>query len=179
MTRQETAQLLALISASYPAHLTKPRTPQTAEMMIDIWTDILKEYSNALILKAVKSIIVESTYVPTIAEILEKSRLISGQSQGMTGMEAWGLVRKAIKNGIYNSKSEFDFLPPEVQSAIGTHNSLKEWAQMDQSVLETVIQSQFIKSFVIKQKLAKERESLPSDVKTMITDAAIGMRRIE
>ncbi|MZQ97187.1 MAG: hypothetical protein GT601_05890 [Acidaminobacter sp.] len=167
MTREEVLKIMTYIRVSYPRWASELK-PDDARLMVEIWMDDLKEYSSDLVMAAVKSHRRVEKWPPTIADIIEKIDVIQGKVEPMTGQEAWALVRKALKNGIYNAKREYDFLPKEIQSAIGDHYALKAWAEMDMGELETVVQSQFIKSYKIKSEQKMEYDKLPNDVKLMI-----------
>jgi hypothetical protein len=160
MTRDEVIQLLAVIKATYPRWAGGLKADDARNMVI-IWSDLLGEFDGQTAMKAARAVILDSEFPPSIAEIVRKIRLLEGVSSPATGMEAWGLVRKAIKNGNYRAKEEFDKLPLDVQNAIGTHYAIKEWSAMTLSDLETVIQSQFIKSFNAKMATKLEIERLP------------------
>lgn len=179
MEKVDVIKLLGYIKASYPQWARNLKAAD-ASIMIEVWTDALVDCNPEYVRAAAKAHVTSEKWPPSIAEILERVRLISsGGNRGMTGMEAWSLVRVAIKNGNYHSKEEFERLPEIVQTAIGNHHSIKEWAAMAVPELETVVQSQFIKSFGSKQKVAKDHEALPADVKALIANVANGMRLLE
>jgi hypothetical protein len=87
------------------------------------------------------------------------------QPEEMTEAEAWGLVSRAVSNGIYGSQKEFDALPPVLQRLVGSPNQLKEWAMMDADTVASVVASNFQRSY--RARAANEREMLamPSDVR--------------
>lgn len=172
MTKDETIMVLGFIKASYPKWADNLKA-NDARMMVEVWHDAFAGIDAELVLGAAKAHRNVEKWPPSIAEILERVNYIkSGGSFEMTGMEAWSLVRKALKNGLYHAKEEFEKLPMKIQSAIGDHNALKSWAEMDLGELETVIQSQFIKSYGVKLAQTKKNESLPSDVQLLINQAA-------
>ena len=160
-------KIMTYIRASYPKWASELK-PDDARLMVEIWMDDLKEYSSDLVMAAVKAHRRVEKWPPTIADIIEKIDVIQGKREVMTGQEAWALVRKALKNGLYHAKQEYDKLPAEIQASIGDHYALKAWAEMSLDELETVIQSQFIKSYKVKSEQKQEYDKLPSDVKAMI-----------
>lgn len=169
MVIEEMGKIMSVLQYAYPKW-AQSLSVDESKNMIAIWYEMLGEYDYNVIKASVKAHMAESKFPPSIAEIIEKADFIlsGGKNTQMTGQEAWALVRKALKNGIYNAKREYDFLPKEIQSAIGDHYALKAWAEMDMGELETVVQSQFIKSHKVKSEQKMEYDKLPNDVKLMI-----------
>ena len=83
-------------------------------------------------------------------------RKLFAREEGMNEAEAWGLISKAIRNGLYGAKEEFAKLPPELQRLVGTPAQLREWAGMDSSTIQSIIASNVQRSF----RVVRERESL-------------------
>ena len=88
-------------------------------------------------------------------------------------MEAWQIVRKAIS--YYNAEENFINLPPEIQKVVGSPNMLREWAQMDADTVNSVIQSNFMRSFRAKVAQEKEQSMLPESTKRLIHQITSGM----
>jgi hypothetical protein len=168
MTKEETIMVLGYIKASYPRWAENLKSSD-AKMMVEVWHDALADFDTELVLGAAKAHRNVEKWPPSIAEILEKVNFIKSKGiSEMTGMEAWALVRKALKNGLYHAKEEFDKLPTKVQAAIGNYDSLKSWSEMNLGDLETVIQSQFIRSHGVKVEQGKRVDALPNDVKALV-----------
>ena len=82
----------------------------------------------------------------------------------MSAMQAWHLVRKATENGWYHSEEEFNKLPPLCQRIVGAPGTLKDWSVMDISELETVVGSNFQRSYKQLEQDQAYYEKLPSSV---------------
>ena len=97
-------------------------------------------------------------------------------SDEMTELEAWALVNKATKNSTWNAKEEFDKLPPVIQRLVGSPQQLRDWAAMPADTINSVVASNFQRSY--KARAANEREflALPSDVKETMEALAAGMQ---
>ena len=97
----------------------------------------------------------------------------------MTEQEAWSLVLKALSNGTYGSQKEFDKLPPVLQRLVGSPNQLKEWALMDSDTVNSVVASNFQRSY--RARAANEREflALPSDVRQAMGQLTGGMNILQ
>jgi len=118
--------------------------------------------------KAVKALFATEKFVPTIADVIEKIQFITTK-QAIGEVEAWALVKKAVRNGTYHSEQEFANLPMEIQTVLGSHNTLKEWAMMEsEDSIETVIASNFMRSYRAKRGQIKEFNALPNDVKSFM-----------
>ena len=94
----------------------------------------------------------------------------------MTEQAAWALVAKAVRNGTWGAKEEFDALPPQIQRVVGSPTQLRDWAQMDSDSLHSVVASNFQRSYRAKVKADKEYAALPSDVRKAIGGLADRMR---
>jgi hypothetical protein len=97
------------------------------------------------------------------------------QGRKLSELEAWGMVRKAIRNSIYHSEEEFDKLPKTVQAAVGSHTNLREWAQMDTDTVESVEASHFVRNFRVAQERENEMTALPENIREQLNIAMHGV----
>ena len=109
-------------------------------------------------------------FPPAIGQIKDRIRQITTPEE-MSEQEAWALVSKAIRNSTYGSEEEFNKLPPEVQAVVHDPGQLKQWAMSPAEDLESVIASNFMRSFRAKQKASKEYLALPTEVKRLMISA--------
>lgn len=86
----------------------------------------------------------------------------------MSELEAWSLVRKAVRNSGYHSVEEFEKLPEACQRAVGSAANLKEWALMDSERVETVEQSHFIRNYRTTVQRISEEKKLPESIRLLI-----------
>ncbi|GAA0081335.1 replicative helicase loader/inhibitor [Clostridium sp. CTA-6] len=177
MTREETITILSIIKAAYP-QWARGLTKTDADMMITLWSSMLEEHEYKLVQVAIKKIIATNKFPPSVAEVIEAINYItSGGASEMTEIEAWGLVRKAIKNSAYNAEEEFNKLPEKIQRAIGSHNILHNWSQETVDGIEKVIGSNFMRSYKATVIRNKEEKQLPQSIRTML--GSIGNKMIE
>lgn len=135
---------------------------------IMVWYSLLKDFSYESVSKAVQEVMRSSKYKPTVADIIE--RIHAGAvGERMTAPEAWSLVRRAMRNSIYGAEAEFEKLPEECQRAIGSPESLRELATMDEATVESVQQSHFIKTYraVTERTAREERAALPQHLQKL------------
>lgn len=143
--------------------------PSNLSETVDVWNMMLEEYSYSQISMALKTYVHSDTsgFAPSIGQLIGKIQAIS-QPQELDGMAAWGLVSKALRNGTYGAVEEFNKLPPLVKQAVGMPDNLKNWATSDYQTIETVIQSNFLRTYETVVKRANEINRMPDDIKSLI-----------
>lgn len=143
--------------------------PNNLSETVDVWQMMLDEYSYNQVSIALKAYVTSDTsgFAPSVGEIVAKIQLIS-QPQELDGMTAWGLVSKALRNGTYGAVEEFNKLPPLVRQAVGMPDNLKNWATSDYQTIETVIQSNFLRTYEVVVKRANEINRMPDNIKSLI-----------
>lgn len=179
MNLVETAKLMAILETAYPMFYAK-KTQQEREDAIRLWAEMFADEPGEVVAMAVKALIKSrvSTFPPGIGEITEMIHQIMQPDQ-MTELEAWGLVLKAVSNSIYNSGEEFRKLPEVVQRLVGAPSQLREWAAMDSATLNSVVASNFQRSYKARAKNERDYLALPSSVKAFMASIAEGMKMPE
>ena len=164
MTRKETVKIIRIMCDCYPNY-----KPNNLSETVDVWQMMLDEYSYNQVSIALKAYVTSDTsgFAPSVGEIAAKIQLVS-QPQELDGMTAWGLVSKALRNGTYGAVEEFNKLPPLVRQAVGMPDNLKNWATADYQTIETVIQSNFLRTYETVVKRANEINRMPDDIKSLI-----------
>lgn len=167
MTEAEVGKLIVLMKEYYP----NDKESSTLQARIKAWHKILSDitYRDAEIgLMAFVSQDLKG-FAPTVAQLIDKINSVKNPAIAeMTEMEAWNLVRKAVGNSSYNSEAEYNKLPDILKRIVGSPNQLKDWAMTDIKELNTVIQSNFMRSYNAKASKQKEYEALPSSIKNYI-----------
>lgn len=106
---------------------------------------MLEEYPAAVVTGAVKALIAVNKFPPAIAEVIEMIGTLTKPGE-LGEIEAWGLVKTAIRNSAYHSIEEFEKLPVAIQTTLGSPSVLKEWAMSEDGSVETVVASNFMRS---------------------------------
>lgn len=179
MTRDEVRKILTILKVNYPQSF-KGWNKEQSEMFLDLWCEAFKDESVQVVVSAVKSIIYGDTreFAPNIGQV--KNKIYNMTHQGILDEDAaWDLVSKAIRHGIYHAKEEFDKLPPEVQAGVGSPNQIHDWAQLSIEETQTVIASNFKRSYRARAKSKREYDMLPTETKAMIEGLTKGMKMIE
>ena len=177
MTFQETAKIMAVFKAAYPRYYANIDVEE-ARRVTTLWASMLADYSYETVSNAAKALIVSSKFPPTIAEVIEKIQLLTKEPE-LTEGEAWSMVRKAIRNGIYGYKEEYRKLPDKVKTAIGNPLMIHEWAKVSADELDTVVASNFMRNFRSQTKSKQEYESLPQSVKKFVEEIYAKMPKLE
>ena len=166
MTRDETIELLMMVQAAFPNYKPPDKT-----VAVNTWFLMLADYPYQQVQMALKAYIATDTsgFAPSIGQIIDKMQMINSHAE-QNEMEAWSLVSKALRNGNYKSREEFEKLPDLVKEAVGSPENIHNWAQSDIKSIESVIQSNFIKSYRLVVNRQKEIQKLPKEIKAMISD---------
>ena len=164
MTVNDARKIIAVMLVSYPNF-----KPIDTELMATTWADMLNEYSYEQVSVALKCYITTDTsgFAPSIGQLIDKLKTVE-QPQELNELQAWGLVRKAINNSGYHSEEEFAKLPPLVQKAVGTPGQLKQWGMSDIESIETVAQSNFIRTYRAVAKREDEVSRMPIEIRKLI-----------
>lgn len=173
MTKREIAELMTVIQANYPDSF-KGQSDAVVGAKIALWHEFFQDYPKELVQAAVKSFIANDAkgFMPNIGQINDCIQKIRFQDN-MTEGEAWSYVSKALRNSTYNSVEEFAKLPERIQRIVGSHNQLREWAMMDSEIVQSVVSSNFQRTFRARQKSDAEYERLPGDVKQLLQHISI------
>lgn len=167
MTKQEVTKILAILRAAYPAFY-RSISRQDAQDAIDLWAALFVEDDPQLVTAAIKAFIAsdERGYPPAPGQIKAKMRLLSDKPQPGEA-EAWAMVMRAVRNGFYGAREEFARLSPVVQRIVGSPAQIREWSQISPDELETVIASNFQRSYRTAVQQEREIAALPSDARAL------------
>lgn len=172
MTKREIAELMTIMQANYPDSF-RGQSDSVVGAKIALWHEFFKDYPKELVQAAAKAFIANDTkgFMPNIGQINDCIQKISHRDD-MTDVEAWECVAKALRNSAYGSQEEFAKLPERIQRLVGSHNQLREWAMMDTETVQSVVASNFQRSFRARRKSDEEFARLPEDVKRVMLGLA-------
>lgn len=175
MNKQEAYQVLSLLQANYPDAF-RGMSKEAAQVKVNLWADMFADEPFEVVVAAAKAFMATDIkgFMPAVGQIKERIAMM-GTGAEMTGLEAWNIVSAALRNSAYGSAEEFAKLPPEIQRAVGSPTQLREWALMDTETVQSVIGSNFQKSFKIRQERDRDLAKLPGDVRAFIGQVHIGM----
>lgn len=170
MSYKETLQIMAILKTAYPNYY---KGGSDLEQVANLWAELFKDDDAAVVAAAVKAFIVndEKGFPPVIGQIKAIVRDLTNPKE-LTELEAWGLVSAALRNSLYNYEDEYRKLPPVVQRIVGSPSVLREWAQSDINELQTVIASNFQRSYRARAKGEREFMALPQSTKDILSKIA-------
>ena len=164
MNRQE---VLAILKTAYPGFYRNTGREE-AQAAVNLWLDLFADDPAPLVGAAVKALIAtdEKGFPPHIGAVKAKLRQLSAPARS-TEAEAWSRVLKAVSRGIYDSEPEFQALPPDLQRLVGSPRQLREWALMDSDTVNSVVASNFQRSYRARAAQQNQWDALPGDVKAL------------
>ena len=167
MTIQETAKILAIINEVYPAFGRDRNLKTTTE----IWAKFFEDESYKVVEAAVMQFIASDVkgFAPSIGQIKAALHDVAGAEE-LSEVEAFALVSKACSNGFYGYKEEFNKLPPVIQEVIGQPEVIREWSQLPVDEFQTVVGSNFMRSYRVRATHAKERAKLPESMQAFLAE---------
>ena len=116
--------------------------------------------------EAVKIYITTDTsgFMPSIG-MIKKSIAQNRISNELTEDDAWTRICEAASNGLYNAEEEFNKLPDTLKSFVGGPSRLRDWAMMDIETFNSVVESNFRKSYKATIKRKEELLMIPPSVR--------------
>ena len=175
MTIEETGVVMDILQAAYPRYYSGPSAPNP-EQAVSLWSTMFADDDLQLVLAAVKAFIATDIkgFPPHIGAIKSKLRQLTAPKE-TTELEAWGMVYRAICNSAYNSENEFSKLPKLIQGIVGDPGQLREWAMMPSDTVQSVVASNFQRSYRARAQHEREFAALPGDVQDVARMLASGM----
>lgn len=172
MNREEVLQALSILKAAYP-HSFQKLGKRDADALVALWERQFAEEDPQAVGAAIDSLIATRTvgYSPTIGEIKEQLHRLRNQDQ-LSEAEAWAQVTQACSNGLYGYREEFEKLSPLVQETVGAPEVIRDWARESVDVFQSVIASNFRKSYAAAKERAKHASMLPANVREILNDVA-------
>jgi len=180
MNTSEAGKVLYTLKAAFP-NSYKNMENGLSKSIVELWAASFDDIPFQKVYDAVLGWISteDHGFPPSIGQVKNMLAKLNGPRE-LTEGEAWGTVRKALKNSLYSSIDEFNALPEVVRYAVGSPEMLKSWSQVPLDELETVIQSNFMRTFRAKSANIKEIKLLPQAVREKMDQVMIeGMEKAE
>lgn len=188
MTRQETGIVMNILTTAYPRFYSGKDAPDPVSTL-NLWAEMFRDDPVELVAAAVKSLIAtdEKGFPPHIGAVKANMRKLM-QPEEMTELEAWRLVRRAIRGAsmspssrrftaekgtesLTSAQRNFAALPSMLQRLVGGPEQLAAWEQVPDDEIDTVIQSNFMRSYRARAQQEREYQAIPADVKAMLEKA--------
>lgn len=173
MNKQETVQIITFLAGNYNSIAEK--TKEQKELMLTTWYECLEDLDYNIVLQSVKKTIIESPYPPTIHEIRKNAIELINPTTKRTGIEAWNEAYSMICNGLYMTEEQFNESSPEVKKFFGNVRQVKELAQTDIDVVNSVTKGQFLKQYDVIIERQKQDKLLSEKMQNMINGIIANM----
>lgn len=172
MTREDTLKLLTLLEAEYPQSFRTLDDSQR-RLKMELWRKEFEDDDTNIVFAAARTLMRSGReFAPTSGQIREKMTEFANIN-ALDEQQAWALVAKACTNGFYGYRTEFEKLPPTVQRAVGRAEQLKEWAVIDIDTLNTVVASNFMRSYRTALAREKELSRIPEAIRAQLTGIGV------
>lgn len=157
MTKAEIAKILAVLAASYPKF-------EVDDLKVQVWYEMLGDLDYATANMAVKKLILENTFPPSIAEVRKAAAEIMNPDV-MTAAEAWGEVERAVRTyGYYQEIEALAGLPPRVAKVV----RLIGWREICLNEEPGVVRGQFLKMYAQVAEREQKELLLPAGLRNQI-----------
>ena len=177
MNKAEAAKIIAILQVNYPENF-RGKSDDVIKATVDLWVRAFADEPYSLVSAAVMSHMIADTnrFMPPVGVIKAKIAEMLKPDE-MTEQEAWSLVAKALRNSTYGAEEEYAKLPPVVQRAVGGASQLRDWALMDIETVQSVVASNFQRSYRVTSQRERDWEKLPGGLRSYVeelTERSIG-----
>ena len=159
MTTEQAQHLVTMTLANFPHLQDKAMTPT-----VSLWKMMLQDIPYPTLEASLIKVLATSKYWPNVAEIREAALSLTG-NKAPAALEAWGMVREAIKRDKPAST-----LHPAIQQAIKAFGGLDGIGYSEDI---KYIQGQFLKLYDELATKENHYEVLPDSVKQFISGAEV------
>jgi len=160
MNDNEISNVCLMVYATYP-HYFEGYDERGKRAIQKVWNAVLADYDYQTVCAGLKAYMANDTkgVPPVPGQIIDYIRKMSDSeiSEGT----AWDMTYRAMCNGIYHAKEEFNKLPPVLQTIIGTADVLRQWAQ-NENVNSTE------QRFRIMYRRYQEDQRIPENIRKII-----------
>lgn len=191
MTIDEMAGIMDILCYEY-SDLDRKTDEQKLGIM-QLWATMFADEPGELVAMAVKAFMASDTkgFSPKIGQIKAIiNKMTMPKELEMSELEAWTLVRKAIRGasmadwsrrmtpeglGPPSAVTQFYALPKVLQQLVGDPKQLALWEELPNDEINTIIQSNFMRSWRSRTAHEKEMLALPADIRQNMQTLAEGM----
>ena len=170
MKKSETVDCITYLSAAYPGAY-KRFTEQKFETLIAVWYNTFSEYPVEMVMVGVQGYISTDTsgFPPSPGQVIKIIQDLTAEKE-TNSMEAWAIVKKAVNSPRDRMEEAFRTLPPLIQKVVGGHHQLMAWGNVNEEEFETVIQSNFMRTYETEKRRQKQIDMLPERIRRMMPD---------
>lgn len=168
MDKKDILECLSLLKVAYP-YIYRDISDGDAKALVNLWSFSFADSDPQTVKFAVSELIKRSSYAPSIADIRGYISSMEDIASGTpSDSQMWSILLRAVRNGYYNFREEFEKLPDELKAYVGQPEQLRAWAQIDESIFNSVHQSNFAKNFKASRQRVKDSKLLSPEVKQLL-----------
>lgn len=168
MDKKDILECLSLLKVAYP-YIYRDISDGDAKALVNLWSFSFADSDPQTVKFAVSELIKRSSYAPSIADIRDYISSMEDIASGTpSDSQMWSILLRAVRNGYYNFREEFEKLPDELKAYVGQPEQLRAWAQIDESIFNSVHQSNFTKNFKASRQRVKDSKLLSPEVKQLL-----------
>lgn len=168
MDKKDILECLSLLKVAYP-YIYRDISDGDAKALVNLWSFSFADSDPQTVKFAVSELIKRSSYAPSIADIRDYISSMEDIASGTpSDSQMWSILLRAVRNGYYNFREEFEKLPDELKAYVGQPEQLRAWAQIDESIFNSVHQSNFAKNFRASRQRVKDSKLLSPEVKQLL-----------
>lgn len=168
MDKKDILECLSLLKVAYP-YIYRDISDGDAKALVNLWSFSFADSDPQTVKFAVSELIKRSNYAPSIADIRDYISSMEDIASGVpSDAEMWMILVRAVRNGNYNAREEFEKLPEELKAYAGDPGQLRAWAQIDESIFNSVHQSNFMKNFKASRQRVKDSKLLSPEAKQLL-----------
>lgn len=168
MDKKDILECLSLLKVAYPS-IYRDISDGDAKALVNLWSFSFADSDPQTVKFAVSELIKRSSYAPSIADIRGYISSMEDIASGTpSDSQMWSILLRAVRNGYYNFREEFEKLPDELKAYVGQPEQLRAWAQIDESIFNSVHQSNFMKNFKASRQRVKDSKLLSPEVKQLL-----------
>lgn len=156
------SEFLLVLKTFFPKYFSAMSVVEM-ERSVAAWTLILGDYTSEQISAGLKFFLITNTkgFPPTPGEMIESISKVSAPANNeLTAEECWQKVQKAVSNSGYHSTEEYNNLPEVCKKLVGSANMLQRYGEMSVQEFETVVKSNFLRSYQALFVKTKENEKI-------------------
>lgn len=156
---------MALVSAAWPKF-------EISDDRVLLWHELLEDVDFATALVALKKLMLENEFPPSIAEIRRAiAEVTTPESERLEAGEAWAQVRQAIRAfGYYRELEALESLPPAVAEAVRAIG----WQEICATEEPEVVRAQFMRIYESIRKRRMEKALIPVRLQEHIAALSAG-----
>lgn len=149
MEREEVRQLLTLLKTNYPQSFNM-HTKESGTLLLDIWEEGLKDLPANIVLKAVKTMMLNDNreFAPNIGQVRSAIFDLYGKKSEEEALEAWQEVKSFMRGMNWDSSDQerYKKLPENIRHVYSFYE-INEMAQRKASDNDTYEKPRFMKMF--------------------------------